>query len=173
MGKVLIFTKAYKGVSKMKTPTVLDVANYFLKIVDREAGSSITHLKLQKLVYYAQAWHAVFTGKKLFNSRIEAWVHGPVCPELYNVYAGSGYDSLPAPKCELFEFNKEQLETLEAVWECYGGFDGKYLEELTHQESPWIEARRGYAPGQHCNNEISIESMIEYYSKYQTNGEEN
>jgi uncharacterized phage-associated protein len=163
MGKVIMFKR---GEQIMK-PTVLQVANYFLKMVDRESGSSITHLKLQKLVYYAQAWHLVFSGEPLFNSKIEAWVHGPVCPELYNEFRGSGFDNLPAPEGKLYEFNQSESETLDAVWETYGSYDGKYLEDLTHQELPWTEARKGYRPGEHCTEEISLMTMREFYTKMQ------
>lgn len=150
-------------------PTVFDVANFFLKVVDRESGSSITHLKLQKLVFYAQAWHLVFTGTPLFNSKFEAWVHGPVCPELYAKYRETGFENLPEPENRLYNFSPNEMETLDAVWECYGDYDGKYLEELTHQELPWQEARKGYAPGDHCTNEISLKTMKDYYTKIQEN----
>jgi uncharacterized phage-associated protein len=43
----------------------------------------ITNLKLQKLLYYCQAWSLVFTGQALFAERIEAWVHGPVVPSIF------------------------------------------------------------------------------------------
>lgn len=116
-----------------KNNKVFVVADYFLKMVDRDAGGSITHLKLQKLVYYAQAWHLVFTGKPLFSNEIQAWVHGPVCPDLYKKYADYRYENLPEPNATP-ELSKDEMDTLEAVWECYGDYDGKYLEQLTHQE---------------------------------------
>lgn len=153
-----------------KATSVFDVANYFLKVVNRDAGGSITHLKLQKLVYYAQAWHLVFTGKPLFPEKLLAWVHGPVCVELYNKYRDLGFQNLEEPAEKIHEFTEEEKETLDAVWECYGDFDGKYLEELSHQESPWQEARIGLAPGEHCNNEISLDLMKQFYTKLNQHG---
>ncbi len=154
----------------MAKPSVKDVANYFLKIVDRDSGSCITHLKLQKLVYYAQAWHLVFTGgERLFDERIEAWVHGPASPSLYSQFRGCGYNNIPAPSESLYAFSPEELDTLDAVWDCYGDFDAKFLEQLTHQELPWQEARKGLAPGDHCTNEISLKTMQEFYTKLQEN----
>jgi uncharacterized phage-associated protein len=163
MGEIIIFKRG----DQIMKPTVSEVANYFLKMVNRESGSSITHLKLQKLVYYAQAWHLVFAGKPLFNSRIEAWIHGPVCPELYDKFRGSGYENLPAPEDKLYKFNQPEIETLESVWETYGDYDGKYLEDLTHQEEPWKEARGNRSPGEHCTKEISLKTMQEFYTKLQ------
>jgi uncharacterized phage-associated protein len=169
MSKVYNFSVL--GGDNVKGTTVFDVANYFLKAVDRDSGGSITHLKLQKLVYYAQAWHLVFAEKPMFKCRIEAWIHGPVCPELYSKYASKGYDNLPEPEEPLKKFLPKELETLEAVWDFYGDYDGKYLEKLTHQEKPWREARKGLSPGDHCTNEISLATMKEYYTERQENAE--
>ncbi|MGR5987198.1 Panacea domain-containing protein [Bacillus sanguinis] len=68
------------------------VAQYFLSRSTPNTDRSITHLKLQKLAYYAQAWHLALNGidQPLFKDKIEAWVHGPVCPSLYSVFKGAG-----------------------------------------------------------------------------------
>ena len=77
------------------------IANWFLINIDRESGDSITHLKLQKLLYYAQAWYMVLTENEaepiLFEEKIEAWTHGPVVREVYNKYSEMRYDSIPRP----------------------------------------------------------------------------
>ena len=62
------------------------VAQFFIQQADVESGDMMTHLRLQKLVYYSQAWHLVLQKKKLFRDRIEAWAHGPVIPNLYSIY---------------------------------------------------------------------------------------
>jgi uncharacterized phage-associated protein len=51
----------------------IDVARYFSCRVDREAGDTISLLKLPKLVYCAQAWSLVFRSQPLFYQDIEAW----------------------------------------------------------------------------------------------------
>lgn len=163
MGNIILFKR--KGEEHKMTINVHSVADYFLSIVDKDSGSSITHLKLQKLVYYAQAWNLVFTGEPMFDEEIEAWIHGPVCPELYRRFSGSGYRNLEKPDNVPTGFNKEQLETLEAVWESYGQYDGKYLEQLTHQELPWIKAREGYEDAQHCTEKIDLDIMKDYYTE--------
>jgi uncharacterized phage-associated protein len=43
----------------------------------------IDTFRLQKLVYYCQAWHLVWEGDALFPQQIEAWSGGPVVRELY------------------------------------------------------------------------------------------
>lgn len=47
--------------------SAVEVPRYFLCRVDREAGDTISPLKLQKLVYYAQAWSLVFRNQPLFD----------------------------------------------------------------------------------------------------------
>lgn len=148
-----------------KDVTVFDVADYFLSKLNIDVGSSITPLKLQKLVYYAQAWSLVWDDKPLFNEHMEAWAHGPVNPELYNKYRDYGWRNIgPVNEVDLDIFTKDELETMDAVWDGYGDYDGKYLERLTHQESPWTEARGDCSPGEYCDNVISIESMKAYYT---------
>jgi uncharacterized phage-associated protein len=62
-----------------------DIANYFIWLAN-ETGSFVSNLKLQKLVYYAQAWHLAIHETALFEEDFEAWVHGPVIPVLYQKY---------------------------------------------------------------------------------------
>lgn len=78
--------------------TCFDVADYFLAHCDEESGDIISNLKIQKLTYYAQGFSLVLLGKPLFNEKIEAWMHGPVVPELYRKYRDCGNGALPAPE---------------------------------------------------------------------------
>ena len=57
--------------------SVFEIANWFLK------KSNMTHKKLQKLCYYAQAWYYALKNKRLVDSDFQAWSHGPVSPALY------------------------------------------------------------------------------------------
>lgn len=165
MGKVINFTKVKKGMCNMSV-TVHDVANYFLSKLNASEGSSITPLKLQKLVYYAQAWSLVWDDKPLFSESMEAWAHGPVNRDLYYQYQDYGWRNIePVEKVDLSMFSKEQIETMDVIWSDYGDYDGKYLERLTHQEDPWIEARKDCLPGEYCDNIISVSSMKNYYTK--------
>ena len=49
---------------------------------------TVSPLKLQKLLYYAQAWSMVFFGRQrqLFADVPQAWVNGPVYPTIYNMW---------------------------------------------------------------------------------------
>lgn len=143
--------------------TVFDVAKYFLQKSNPNSERSITHLKLQKLVYYAQAWHLAIKGKALFNEKIEAWIHGPVTPELYNSYKIYGFNVIDPPKLPKVDLDKPQRDLVDEVWQIYGGLSGRVLETLTHQEDPWIKARGNASPESPSNNTISLDSMRLYY----------
>src|SRR5688572_18511108 len=77
-------------------PSALDVAKYLLSLQDEEVGDSISNLKLQKLLYYAQGFHLAEHGRALFEERIEAWQHGPVIPTVYPEFKDYGRGGLPS-----------------------------------------------------------------------------
>jgi uncharacterized phage-associated protein len=62
-----------------------DIADYFVWLAN-DTGSFVSNLQLQKLVYYAQAWHLALYDRPLFEDDFQAWVHGPVIPELFDKY---------------------------------------------------------------------------------------
>ena len=146
--------------------SALDIAKWFLCAVDRESGDSITHLKLQKLLYYAQAWSLVLLDKCIFKEEIQAWMHGPVVPEVYDKYSAYAYNEIPKPEhCPVIA--KEYEDVLEEVMKTYGIYQAKYLEMLTHSEKPWIEARGNLPLEARCDKPISTETMKQYYTLMQ------
>jgi uncharacterized phage-associated protein len=126
-----------------------------------EKNDPVSNLKLQKLLYYSQAWHLAFLKKPLFNEEIEAWVHGPVVPEVFRTYRDNRWARIP--KREEFDF-PEVRGHLEEVWRVYGGLTAYDLERLTHSEDPWKNARAGLAPDASSHVVISKDSMRNYYS---------
>lgn len=136
------------------------VAAYILK-----QKGPMSAMKLQKLVFYAQAWALVWDEKPLFNERVEAWANGPVVPELYRIHAGkfelksSDFISLPGEGLE-----ENERGTIDAVIAAYGDMTAQSLSDRTHSESPWERARKGLAPGERGSAEISLAEMHEFYS---------
>lgn len=118
--------------------------------------------KLQKLVYYSQAWHLVWEERPMFPDRIEAWANGPVVRSLYEQHRGR-YEVTEWPG-NPGALDAGERESLEAVLSTYGDKTGFWLSELTHRKSPWRDAREGLAPGERGNTEITHEAMIGYYS---------
>lgn len=150
--------------SKAGKTKSLVIAEYFIKKSEQEKRS-ITNKKLQKLLYYAQAWSLVFNRKKIFDEPIEAWVHGPALPGIYSEFKifGSGNITINVDEQEFDSLSKEEKVVLDDVWKTYGIFDADYLEILTHSEDPWQKAREGIASDESCSKEISTESMKVYY----------
>ena len=110
--------------------TIFDVANFFLKIVDRDSGSTITPLKLQKILYYAQGYYLARFDKPLFDDDFQAWAHGPANPAIYDKYKDYRFESIDEPEEELYDFDEDTSLFLAHIWDAFGIYDGKYLEEL-------------------------------------------
>ncbi len=137
--------------------TIFDIADTFLSY------DSMTPKKLQKLCYYAQAWHMTLKGTELIDSKFEAWVHGPVCPELYYKYKHMGWLEIPKREQSSANISEETFDFLDEIYETYGHLDGDELEALTHSELPWQEQRIGMEVYEPSNNEISTDSMRKFY----------
>jgi len=137
--------------------TAHDVAAYIL-----EKRGPMTAMKLQKLVYYAQAWSLVWDEKPLFRERIEAWANGPVVRSLYGLHSGQ-FQVDQWKWGDPSALAKEERETVDAVLDFYGDKPSWWLSNLTHQEAPWVNARQGLAPGERGDREISHAAMAEYY----------
>jgi uncharacterized phage-associated protein len=148
-------------------PSHEDVANYLIKLAAAEDEPDyLTHLRLQKLMYYVQAWSLARRGRPAFKGRIEAWAHGPVVKELWKVLSARGSTPLPVDAlCGASTLSKDDAGFVASVWNAYRGFTAFALRSMTHNESPWINARGGIAPADSCSTEITHEAMREYFSK--------
>jgi uncharacterized phage-associated protein len=144
----------------------LDVARYFLCCVDREAGDTISHLKLQKLVYYAQAWSLVFRNQPFFGQDIEGWVSGPVVRDVWDEYKVYQDRDIPPPVNFDPEFAEDELEVLEEVWSTYGELSAKHLRDLVYSEQPWLNSRQGLDLAEQSTNIISHDDMKMYYANF-------
>ena len=144
-----------------KLPALM-VARWFINHADREAGEAITPLKLQKLVYYADAWYLANFDKPLITEDFEAWAHGPAIPSLYGKYRDSGWNALPPEEGSMPP--KKHEDFLRAVFDEYGQYSAKKLEQMTHEETPWLEARGQLAPEAASKNKISKLTMRNFYA---------
>lgn len=135
----------------------------------RERNLEISNLKLQKLLYYAQAWNLVFTNEELFDEDIEAWVHGPVVPKVFRRFKSFQWKTIDEPVTPLAD--AKVRSHLEEVLNVYGHFNARQLERLTHSEAPWRDARKGLAPDESGNTVISRASMKSFY-EHVANGKE-
>lgn len=139
---------------------IYSVANYILA----KKGKMST-IKLQKLCYYCQAWSLVWNSKPLFFEEFRAWANGPVCKELFNLHKGIFEidNKFDFKRKKIMKLSVIEKKTVDSVLKSYGNKDGFFLMQLTHVESPWLDARGKAEPGASCNKIISKDSMQEYY----------
>ena len=132
--------------------------------------TEVTPLALQKLLYFSQGFYAgLNNGKYLFEADCQAWAHGPVYPDIYFKYKEFGYNPIDAAKMSFDrpEINlplKEQ-ELLDHITKTFGRYSGIVLEQITHLEGPWKEARGNLRDGDRSERIISKESIAKYYTR--------
>ena len=139
------------------------IAAWIINNVDRDAGESITHLKLQKLLYYMEAWYLANFDRPLFKENFEAWAHGPVCREVYVKYKGKSWEALGPVKAMPIPDGLNDF--LVAVYDEYGQFSAKKLEKMSHEEDPWKKTRGSLSAEARCDDPISKLLMRNYYAK--------
>jgi uncharacterized phage-associated protein len=133
--------------------SALDVAQYIL-----ERRGPMTAMKLQKLVYYSQAWAIVWDDERIFAEPIEAWENGPVVRELWEAHRGQ-YRVDQIKGGDAARLSETQKETIDRVLNFYGEKSAQWLSDLTHMEEPWKKAWKTSH-----NSEITLENLAEYYS---------
>jgi uncharacterized phage-associated protein len=139
------------------------VPDILKKVIENK--SIVDPLKLQKLLYYTQAWSLVFREQPMFFEEIQAWVHGPVVPSVYHEHKCYSYRKISLLS-ESQEISTDELQIIDLVCDVYGHKTGRFLEDLTHSENPWINARIGLSNLDRSNSIISLQEMMSYYSKF-------
>lgn len=142
--------------------TAFDVASYFVRLDEDNDDRSITNMKLQKLAYYAQGFYLALYDEPLFNERIEAWIHGPVVPELYHTFKDHGYNPIILRTDDPWnKFNDKQREVIEEVYRTFGQYSAWRLRDMTHEEPPWMNHEGMYHENE--GNLIPVEEMRDYF----------
>ncbi len=140
--------------------TIEAVALYILN-----SKYEITNMSLQKLLYYVEGFAGVLLKMRIFDSHCEAWMYGPVYPEIYEKYKSFGGNSIKVDKIDLSEDISEELrELIDYVLGLFAIYNGVTLKDLSHSEAPWINAHAGYGEKEHCREVISHEAIVEYFS---------
>lgn len=139
-----------------------DVANFF--IIGTRSPANMTNMKVNKLLYYAQAWALVRLGTPLFDEQIEAWQHGPVIPSVYHLYEPFKSDPITiiGDTSFLNSISAEESQLLLDVAREYDGLSAWQLRNQSHGDNePWSKV---YDP-QKMHTVISNEMIKECFSK--------
>lgn len=154
----------------MKKTTICSVADYVIVKLE-EAGAGLNVLKLQKLLFYIQAWHLAIKQKPLFDAKFQAWVHGPVSREIYDRFSNTHmmYGAITskdvAEHDQAESLDQEAADFVNEILEAYASYSGTKLERMTHDEEPWIQARGGLPNSARCETEIDEGLMASYYKQ--------
>lgn len=133
-----------------------------------EELEEVTPLMLQKLLYFIQGIYSALYGRPIFTEDCRAWIHGPVYPEVYDLFRDFKYDPIDDARFALLKgtadaLTKEEKSVIDLVVATFGMYGGKVLERITHNEAPWKEARKGYGDSIPSNELLPKERIMKYY----------
>lgn len=123
---------------------------------------SMSNKKLQKICYYVYSWYLAIYNQRIANVRFEAWVHGPVSREIYNMYKRYGWEKIPAYS-GFISVDADVIEFASRVWVIYGKYSADQLEALSHADSPWQIARKGYRKYESSYNVLADDDIYGFY----------
>lgn len=153
---------------------VLDVSRYVIDYSNK-MDYGISNLKLQKVLYFVQAYFLIQTGHSCFKEKIEAWDFGPVVPKAYCEYKQYGCGDIPTTKSFIMIdkdniWNSKRVEfkeiaildddksLIDKVVDKFSEYSATDLVELSQHQTPWIDAISSQ------NNEITNKSIFEYFN---------
>lgn len=141
--------------------TAAQAADHLIALAHRR-GEAVSNLKLQKLLYYAQAWHLARFDRPLFPERFQAWMSGPVIPEQFWRFRPRGIHAIP-PSSTAADLPPHVAAFLDEAVSEYLRMDEWDLEWLACAEDPWLIARGGIDRGDPCTTEIGEDEMRRFY----------
>jgi uncharacterized phage-associated protein len=148
-----------------------DITDYIIFRLNSDESVELSNLKLQKLLYYTQAWCLAFHGETIFDGKFQAWIHGPVNRDIYDRFKEKKYLYSPIKQEDVLNSNvvselpEKVTNHIDNILEAYAPFTATQLEIMTHREDPWVLARKGYLPTQRCEEVIDEKIMEDYYKK--------
>ena len=150
--------------------SLFSVSDKMLRVIAYvfEKLEEVTPLMLQKLLYFIQGIHSALYGKSIFAEDCRAWIHGPVYPEVYELFRDFKYNPIDDARFALLERMEDTLtddekRVIDLVVNTFGMYGGKVLEKITHNEDPWMEARKGYGDSIPSSELLPKERIMKYY----------
>lgn len=164
------FYKAFAAADSMLS--LFSVSEKMIQVIARvfEKLEEVTPLMLQKLLYFIQGIYSAVYGVPVFEEDCQAWVHGPVYRDVYDLFKDFKYSPIDDARFARLEGAADALtarekEIVDLVTATFGVYGGKVLERITHNEDPWRQARAGYADGIPSSEVVTKESIRKYYKK--------
>ena len=133
-----------------------------------EKLEEVTPLMLQKLLYFIQGVYSALYGRPIFTEDCRAWIHGPVYPEVYDMFRDFKYNPIDDARFALLKgtadvLTDDEKKVIDLVVNTFGIYGGKVLERITHNEDTWKEARKGYGDSIPSSMLLPKERIMKYY----------
>lgn len=100
--------------------------------VSKGIGMPAKNLRLQKLLYFVQAYSLISEDKKIFEEEIEAWPYGPVVPKAYEYYKKELL--LERNEQSLSEYQKKLIKEVVVAFKTWSDYQ---IVDLTHGYELW------------------------------------
>lgn len=150
--------------------SLFSVSDKMLRVIAYvfEKLEEVTPLMLQKLLYFIQGVYSALYGKPIFAEDCRAWIHGPLYPEVFELFRDFKYNPIDDARFALLGGTEEALSddekrVIDLVVNTFGMYGGKVLERITHNEEPWMEARKGYGDSIPSGELLTKERIMKYY----------
>lgn len=147
----------------MNKEKIIEVSRWFIYKLQ------MSPKKIQKMLYLCYGYYlATYNtddnnlNDEIFQNNFQAWVHGPVDPDIYNIYRTAGYANL---SIEIFEnnFDEKTQKVLDYVFDKYGNITADDLESITHLQLPWKEARGKLSSIDPSTKTLSTKTIFNYF----------
>ncbi len=150
--------------------SLFSVSDKMLRVISYvfEKLEEVTPLMLQKILYFIQGIYSALYGRPIFAEDCRAWIHGPVYPEVYDLFRDFKYNPIDDARFALLKGTADALtddekKVINLVVNTFGMYGGKVLERITHNEAPWKEARKGYGDSIPSSELLPKERIMRYY----------
>ena len=162
------YRKAFLAAESIES--LFSVSDKMLRVIAYifEKLEEVTPLMLQKLLYFIQGVYSALYGSPIFEEDCRAWIHGPVYPEVYDLFRDFKYNPIDDARFALLEGTEDALtddekRVIDLVVNTFGMYGGKVLEKITHNEKPWMEARKGYEDSIPSSELLPKDRIMKYY----------
>lgn len=134
----------------MRIYSVLDISCFIINEHNKlYPNLRITNLRLQKLLYFAQAIFILNNREGCFEEPLVAWPYGPVNIDAYEEFKKYGKAPIkPQTHYRIFvpfdedNIDKEDKVIIKDLLKWAADKSDADLVELTHKQSPWINAMK-------------------------------
>ena len=152
-----------------------EIYNY-LDFEQDEYSNKMDNIRLNKLMFFAQAWYLVRYNTPLFEGLFEQTSEGPVHHQVYNVLKPYGNNDIDVGfPYEPSVYSDNEITTLGDVMEYYGKLDTPRLIELSNEEGmPWYgsngavisndEIKEYFKEKPHLPGDVAFRNYFQIYS---------